>query len=87
VPCRASFPGVFRFEGFAMGVDTKKLEQALAVWQSRAKRALTNEDGREIAANMAGFFTLLQQWSRFRDEQQSVSTRTGTEGGDVRPGV
>ena len=32
--------------------------------QLRSKRQLTREDGREIIANMSGFFSVLQEWHR-----------------------
>jgi len=36
--------------------------QTLSVWQKRAARKLSREDGREIAENMLGFFRVLQEW-------------------------
>jgi hypothetical protein len=34
------------------------------VWQPRTGRNLTNEDARQIAENVTGFFALLAEWSR-----------------------
>ena len=34
------------------------------VWQSRIKRDLTDEDARQIAENVTGFFSVLAEWSR-----------------------
>jgi hypothetical protein len=39
-------------------------EHTIAVWQPRLRRCLSNEDAREIAENMTGFFTILAEWSR-----------------------
>ncbi len=38
------------------------LDRAVAVWQARTTRQLTEEDGREIAHNLVGFFSLLREW-------------------------
>jgi hypothetical protein len=40
------------------------IDQTLIVWQPRAKRQLTREDGREIVENITGFFRILQEWDR-----------------------
>ena len=40
------------------------IDQTIAIWQSRTKRQLTREDGREIIENMTGFFRILQEWDR-----------------------
>ena len=34
------------------------------VWQSRIGRDLTDEDARQIAENVTGFFAILAEWSR-----------------------
>ena len=34
------------------------------VWQSRIRRDLTDEDARQIAENVTGFFAILAEWSR-----------------------
>jgi hypothetical protein len=36
--------------------------ETIAVWQKHTERNLTREDGREIIANMTGFFRALQDW-------------------------
>ena len=33
-------------------------------WQPRASRQLTDEDAREMAENLSGFFRLLDEWDR-----------------------
>lgn len=39
-------------------------DEAAALFQSRAKRKLTREDGREITKNLTGFFQVLLEWDR-----------------------
>ena len=34
------------------------------VWQPRNRRNLTDEDARQIAENVTGFFTILAEWPR-----------------------
>ncbi len=34
------------------------------VWQPRIQRKLTNEDARQIAENVTGFFAILAEWSQ-----------------------
>jgi hypothetical protein len=34
------------------------------VWQQRIGRDLSREDARQIAANLAGFFSVLAEWAR-----------------------
>lgn len=52
-------------------------EHTNAVWQPRLRRRLSNEDAREIAENMTGFFTILAEWSRQegRDGSETNTTR------------
>jgi hypothetical protein len=40
------------------------IDDTIAIWQKRSKRALTREDGREIIENMTGFFRVLLEWDR-----------------------
>ena len=46
------------------------------VWQPRLGRNLSREDARHIAENMAGFFSVLAEWSRA--ELPSAANDTGT---------
>jgi hypothetical protein len=39
-------------------------ERTRKVWQPRIGRNLTNEDARQIAENITGFFAILAEWSR-----------------------
>ena len=41
------------------------------VWQSRTQRKLTDEDARQIAKNVTGFFAILAEWSRASKEAPS----------------
>ena len=38
--------------------------RTLKVWQPRTGRNLTDEDARQIAENVTGFFAILAEWSR-----------------------
>ena len=40
------------------------IEQTYKVWQPRIRRNLTDEDARQIAENVTGFFAILAEWSR-----------------------
>jgi hypothetical protein len=42
----------------------KLIEQTHKVWQPRIRRRLTDEDARQIAENVTGFFAILAEWSR-----------------------
>ena len=40
------------------------IDRTRQVWQSRIRRDLTDEDARQIAENVTGFFAVLAEWSR-----------------------
>jgi hypothetical protein len=40
------------------------IDRTRQVWQSRIRRDLTDEDARQIAENVTGFFAILAEWSR-----------------------
>jgi hypothetical protein len=40
----------------------ERIAQTLEIWSLRSSRPLTEEDAREIAANMTGFFRVLLEW-------------------------
>lgn len=40
----------------------ERSDRTLEVWSRRSTRPLTEEDAREIAANMTGFFRVLLEW-------------------------
>ena len=45
-------------------VSNNLIEQTHKVWQPRIQRNLTDEDARQIAENVTGFFAILAEWSR-----------------------
>jgi hypothetical protein len=44
--------------------SNRLIEQTHKVWQPRIGRNLTDEDARQIAENVTGFFAILAEWSR-----------------------
>ena len=40
------------------------IDQTIAVWQPRLRREISREEARQFAENVAGFFSLLVDWSR-----------------------
>jgi hypothetical protein len=40
------------------------IDRTRQVWQSRIGRDISDEDARQIAANVTGFFSVLAEWSR-----------------------
>lgn len=40
------------------------IEQTLNFWGKRTGREFSREDGREMVANVAGFFQVLAEWDR-----------------------
>jgi hypothetical protein len=51
------------------------IDRTRQVWQSRIRRDLTDEDARQIAENVTGFFSVLAEWSRA--EMPSSANDTG----------
>jgi hypothetical protein len=41
----------------------KQIARTRQIWQPRIGRDLTDEDARQIAANVTGFFAVLAEWS------------------------
>ena len=39
-------------------------QRTLDLWQSRSRRELNEEDTRQTAENMVGFFRILAEWER-----------------------
>lgn len=52
-------------------------EHTIAVWQPRLRRHLSNEDAREIAENITGFFTILAEWSRQEGRDGAEANTSG----------
>ena len=46
-------------------------EHTIAEWQPRTPRRISEEDAREIAENLTGFFSILAEWSR-KDADERV---------------
>jgi hypothetical protein len=44
--------------------NDNQINRTLGVWRPRSPRSLTEEDARQIAANMTGFFSVLAEWAR-----------------------
>jgi hypothetical protein len=40
------------------------IDKTIALWQPRLRRDLSREDARQIAENVIGFFSILNEWSR-----------------------
>jgi hypothetical protein len=41
----------------------KQIARTLQIWKPRIGRDLTDEDARQIAENVTGFFAILAEWS------------------------
>ena len=50
--------------------DKEFNKRTLDFWQPRTSRKLSEEDAREIAANLSGFFGLLVEWDRNSRQEQ-----------------
>ena len=53
---------VDRDEQGVSGRDADQVRTALRLWQPRVSRPLSEEDAREIAENLLGFFRVLAEW-------------------------
>jgi hypothetical protein len=40
------------------------IDRTCEVWQSRLGRDLSRDEAKQIAANVTGFFSILDEWSR-----------------------
>ena len=47
-----------------MSLDDELLSRTRELWERHYGRSLSDEDVREIASNVAAFFTLLLSWDR-----------------------
>jgi hypothetical protein len=47
-------------------------QQTRELWQPRTSRELTEEDAREMAENVFGFFRLLDEWDRAARQGQKL---------------
>ena len=51
--------------------ECQLIARTKATWQPRAARSLSDEDAREIAENVTGFFRLLLEWEA-SDKERTV---------------
>ena len=56
----------------ASGRDVDQVRITLRLWQPRTSKNLSQEDAREMAENLIGFFRVLAEWDA--KERSSVST-------------
>jgi hypothetical protein len=55
--------------------------QTIAFWSERTGQEFSQEDAREMVANVSGFFTVLAEWQRRTKEDEGsdrLSTQTAT---------
>ena len=52
--------------------DQEFNQRTVDFWQTRTSRNLTEEDAREMAENMSGFFRLLAEWDREARREQDL---------------
>ncbi len=61
----------------------KHIARTRQIWQPRIGRDLTDEDARQIAENVTGFFAVLAEWShaerRAANDNKSPSKSNGCE--------
>ena len=50
------------------------ITRTLEVWQPHAARIISDEDAREIAENITGFFSLLLEWEAMEKEGAACQT-------------
>lgn len=46
--------------------------RTLQLWEARSPRALTQEDSRQIVANVTGFFSVLAEWAAVEDGKRTI---------------
>lgn len=61
----------------ASGGDLDQVQTTLRLWQPRASRALSQEDAREIAENLVGFFRVLAEWDANERSSESADDNNG----------
>lgn len=50
------------------------ITRTTAVWQPPSARRISDEDAREIAENITGFFSLLLEWEALENEEAACET-------------
>ena len=59
------------------GCDVDVVKATLQFWQSRAPKPLGQEDAREIAENLVGFFRVLAEWDAKERSSESADDNNG----------
>ncbi len=57
--------------------DLDRVRTTLRLWQPRASRTLSQEDAREIAENLVGFFRVLAEWDAKERSSESADDNNG----------
>jgi hypothetical protein len=62
------------------------VDRTRQVWQPRTRRDLTDEDSRQIAENVTGFFAILAEWSRAETPvpANDIGNPATSDAGEVR---
>jgi hypothetical protein len=47
-------------------------------WQPRSPKPLTQEDSRQIVANVTGFFSVLAEWAAVEDGKRTIGDQFTT---------
>lgn len=58
-------------------LDDNRIERTREVWQPRIGRDLSRDEAKRIADNVAGFFSILAEWSR-SESPVAANDNTGT---------
>lgn len=59
---------------FMQTAKNNLIQHTAELWQPRAGRALSDEDARKIAENIASFFTVLFEWEVREEETQDTES-------------
>lgn len=57
--------------------EDNRIERTREVWQPRIGRDLSRDEAKQIADNVAGFFSILAEWSR-AEPPVAANDNTGT---------
>jgi hypothetical protein len=58
-------------------LEDNRIERTREVWQPRIGRDLSRDEAKQIADNVAGFFSILAEWSR-AEPPVAANDNTGT---------
>ena len=48
-------------------INNHLIDRTIEIWQPRLSTPLSNENARQIAENITGFFSILAQWAKADD--------------------